>query len=63
MVSNFGFSGANFFCGKNAHESRYQFEILYLSLFKYGGDKLFLPVYFLSCVVLDKKGNTLETIQ
>jgi len=32
-------------------------------LFKYGGDKLFLPVYFLSCVVLDKKGNTLETIQ
>jgi len=32
-------------------------------LLKCGGDKLFLPVYFLISVVLDKKGNTLETIQ
>jgi len=32
-------------------------------LFKCGGDKLFLPAYFSICVVLDKKGDTHETIQ
>ena len=69
VVSDFGFSGANFICGEATHESAKSkrciiyFEILYLSLFQCGGDKLFLPVYFLFVLCWIKKGNTLETIQ
>ena len=41
VVSEFGFSGANFICGEAAHESAKSkrciiyFEILYLSLFQF----------------------------